>query len=120
MVLSGSCLYHNLRPFLGERYIKLELLNDYPAFEKVLPSKIFEYAATRKPIIAEVSGYAAKFIESAVENAEVFYFGDHESAFKALFNLKSVHTDRASFAGKYTRSRIMKDMSDSIVAKVLK
>ena len=33
-------------------------LNDYPAFEKVLPSKIFEYAALGKPILAGVTAVA--------------------------------------------------------------
>ena len=37
-------------------------LNDYSAFRKVIPSKIFEYAATGKPIVAGVSGYAAEFL----------------------------------------------------------
>ena len=35
-------------------------LNAQAAFEKVLPSKIFEYAATGKPIWAGVAGYAAQ------------------------------------------------------------
>ena len=33
-------------------------LNDYPAFKKVLPSKLFEYAALDKPVWAGVGGYA--------------------------------------------------------------
>ena len=33
-------------------------LNNHKAFKKVLPSKIFEYAALGKPILAGVSGYA--------------------------------------------------------------
>ncbi len=37
-------------------------LNNYPAFHKVLPSKLFEYAAMGKPILAGVAGYPAKFI----------------------------------------------------------
>lgn len=90
-------------------------LNDYPAFEKVLPSKIFEYAATGKPILAGVSGYAAKFIKSEVLNAEVFYPGDHIEAIKALSKLKMAYTDRGIFIRKYTRTNIMKDMSASIV-----
>lgn len=90
-------------------------LNDYSAFEKVLPSKIFEYAATGKPILAGVSGYAAEFIKSEVSNAEVFYPGDHKGAVEALNKLEFAHTDRSAFIGKYTRANIMKDMSNSIV-----
>ena len=109
------------RAELIEEYLSADILflhlNDYPAFEKVLPSKIFEYAATGKPILAGVSGYAAEFIKSEVANAEVFYPGDHQGALQALNKLKLEHTDRNDFISKYTRTNIMKDMSDSIVAK---
>ena len=47
-------------------------LGGHAAFEKVLPSKIFEYAALRKPILAGVAGYAARFIEEEIGNAAVF------------------------------------------------
>ena len=108
------------RAELIEEYLSADILflhlNDYPAFEKVLPSKIFEYAATGKPILAGVSGYAAEFIKSEVANAEVFYPGDHQGALQALNKLKLEHTDRNDFISKYTRTNIMKDMSDSIVA----
>ncbi|MBD1580931.1 glycosyltransferase [Pseudoalteromonas sp. S16_S37] len=104
---------------LIEEYLNADVLflhlNDYPAFEKVLPSKIFEYAATGKPILAGVSGYAADFIKSEVSNAEVFYPGDDQGALQALNKLKLEHTDRDAFINKYTRTNIMKDMSDSIV-----
>ncbi|WP_241902163.1 glycosyltransferase family 4 protein [Vibrio breoganii] len=103
-----------IEEYLGADILFLHL-NDYPAFEKVLPSKIFEYAATGKPILAGVSGYAAEFIKSEVSNAEVFYPGDHKGAMEALNKLELVHTDRSAFIGKYTRSNIMKDMSNSIV-----
>jgi len=46
-------------------------LNAHAAFEKVLPSKIFEYAHG-KPIWAGVAGHAARFIASEVPNAAVF------------------------------------------------
>lgn len=108
------------REELIEEYLNADILflhlNDYPAFEKVLPSKVFEYAATGKPILAGVSGYAAEFIKSEVANAEVFYPGDHQGALQALNKLKLEHTDRNDFINKYTRTNIMKDMSDSIVA----
>src|SRR5690606_21538407 len=39
-------------------------LNDLDAFKRVLPSKIFEYAATGQPILAGVAGYAAEFLRT--------------------------------------------------------
>ncbi|CAK4070529.1 glycosyltransferase family 4 protein [Vibrio sp. 16] len=104
---------------LIEKYLGADILflhlNDYPAFEKVLPSKIFEYAATGKPILAGVSGYAAEFIKSEVSNAEVFYPGDHNGAMEALSKLDLTHTDRSAFIKEYTRENIMMGMSQSIV-----
>ncbi|EIJ0981520.1 glycosyltransferase family 4 protein [Vibrio vulnificus] len=107
------------RKKLIEEYLNADVLflhlNDYPAFEKVLPSKIFEYAATGKPILAGVSGYAAEFIKAEVPNAEVFYPGDHNGAMDALKKLKLEYTGRTDFIEKYTRSNIMKKMSKSII-----
>ncbi|WP_462170216.1 glycosyltransferase family 4 protein [Pseudoalteromonas xiamenensis] len=107
------------RDKLIQEYLKADILflhlNDYPAFEKVLPSKIFEYAATGKPILAGVSGYAAEFIKSEIKNAEVFYPGDHVGALRALSRLKTGYTDRTSFVTKYTRANIMRGMCESIV-----
>ena len=47
-------------------------LNDFDAFKNVLPSKLFEYAATGKPIWAGVASYAAEFITNRIENSAVF------------------------------------------------
>lgn len=47
-------------------------LNDYGAFRKVLPSKLFEYAALGKPIWAGIAGYAADFVKENISNVAVF------------------------------------------------
>ncbi len=47
-------------------------LGAYAAFEKVLPSKLFEYAALGKPVLAGVAGYAAQFVREEIDNAAVF------------------------------------------------
>lgn len=107
------------RKELSKQYMGADILflhlNDYPAFEKVLPSKIFEYAATGKPILAGVSGYAAKFISEELTNAEVFHPGDAQGAIAALSKLKLQNTDRGEFIKRYTRINIMKVMAESIV-----
>lgn len=107
------------RKELSEKYMNADVLflhlNDYPAFKKVLPSKVFEYAATGKPILAGVSGYAAKFITDEVSNAEVFYPGDGIGALSALSKLKFGHSDRSEFINNYTRTNIMKKMAQSII-----
>ncbi|MEM5551711.1 glycosyltransferase family 4 protein [Pseudoalteromonas neustonica] len=106
------------REQLIKEYLNADILflhlNDYPAFEKVLPSKIFEYAAMGKPILAGVSGYAAEFINSEVSNADVFHPSNYEQAAAALNNLQLSHTDRGDFVSKYTRANIMAEMACSI------
>lgn len=108
------------REQLIKEYLNADILflhlNDYPAFEKVLPSKIFEYAAVGKPILAGVSGYSAEFIGKEVDNAEVFYPSNHQKAAASLATLKLGQTNRDSFISKYTRTNIMIEMANSIVS----
>ena len=90
-------------------------LNSYPAFEKVIPSKVFEYAALGKPILAGVAGFAKDFIEAEIDNAEVFQPCDIESALIALNKLRLERTSRAQFLKKYRRICIMDKMARDIL-----
>mgnify|MGYP000318322840 CR=1 FL=1 len=90
-------------------------LNDYPAFKKVLPSKIFEYAAMGKPIWAGVSGYAAEFLDSEVENSAVFEPGNHLQAIQLLDSLHMTLTKRDDFITKYSRENVMSKMAKDLV-----
>jgi glycosyltransferase involved in cell wall biosynthesis len=104
--------------YLQSDYLFLHL-NDYEAFKKVLPSKIFEYGATNKPIIAGVSGYARDFIEEHLENSIVFDPGDTSSLTQLLLTNRPMVTDRKEFIEKFPRSRILSEMSDSILKLAL-
>jgi len=73
-------------------------LNDYDAFKKVLPSKIFEYAATNKFIIAGVSGYAREFMETHVSDMIVFDPCDADDFYRQ-FNI--LLTGGRGFVGTY-------------------
>jgi glycosyltransferase involved in cell wall biosynthesis len=90
-------------------------LNDYPAFKKVLPSKIFEYAAMGKPVWAGVSGYAAEFLNAEVENSAVFEPGNHQQALQLLDSLDMTLTKRDDFINKYSRANIMSQMAKDLV-----
>lgn len=90
-------------------------LNDQPAFKKVLPSKIFEYGATGKPILAGVSGYAAEFIVAELNNAVVFDPCKVEQAYLALERLRIKNVNRNEFISKYSRSKIMNQMAKDII-----
>ena len=90
-------------------------LNDYPAFEKVLPSKIFEYAALGKPILAGVAGYPATFIAQEVRNAQLFAPCDVLDGLEAFNKLQIKHTPRQEFLQKYSRVNIMNAMASDIL-----
>ena len=93
-------------------------LNDFKAFRKVLPSKIFEYAATRKPILAGVSGYAAEFLQTQVPGVQVFDPCDPVAMLDALKKLRDgpriINRDR--FCSIYMRDRLMRDMASDILS----
>ena len=91
-------------------------LNDYPAFKKVLPSKIFELATFNKPILAGVSGYSAQFIKDEVSNSFVFEPCNVESLASHLLNSHEKEIiQREEFIRKFTRKRINKEMAESIL-----
>lgn len=91
-------------------------LNDYPAFRKVLPSKVFEYAALGKPVWAGVSGYAAQFLEEEVTNSSVFYPGNDEEAYRSFEMLEFGVKPRTEFINKFSREQIMAEMAQDIVS----
>ena len=92
-------------------------LNDYPAFRKVLPSKIFELATFNKPILAGVSGYSAKFINEEIKNSFVFNPCDFKSLVDFLLNYESPQSiDRSEFVQKFKRININNNMASSILS----
>lgn len=90
-------------------------LNDVAAFKKVLPSKLFEYAATGKPMLAGVSGYAEEFISIQIDNARVFSPCDVQAGAKALEELSLEVRKRDVFTSKYSRTKISTMMANEIV-----
>ncbi|WP_426124565.1 glycosyltransferase family 4 protein [Pseudomonas sp. PSPC2-3] len=91
-------------------------LNDYDAFRKVLPSKLFEYAALGKPIWAGISGYAANFVSMHIENAAVFEPCDVAAGVKALETLTIATSPRHAFVEHFDRSSIMREMSEDVLS----
>lgn len=90
-------------------------LNDYNAFKKVLPSKIFEYSVFNKPIIAGVAGYAHLFIKENIPNVILFEPVDVETMVHLLMKYDEVPVDRSAFISKYSRKNIMNEMAESII-----
>ena len=100
--------------------ILLMHLNDMEAFEKVLPSKIFEYAATGKPMISGIAGYAKKFQEHNIENSATFKPCDEKGAIQAIHKIKISHCERENFIKRFSRDNIAMEMTKSIVCQLSK
>ncbi len=93
-------------------------LNDLNAFKKVLPSKIFEYAATGKPILAGVTGFAADFLNKNVDGAFVFEPNNVEQMERALDKLTDgpMYYDRTDFIDEFMREKIISKMAHDILS----
>lgn len=93
-------------------------LNDFPAFKRVLPSKIFEYAVTGKPVLAGVGGFARKFTEEHVTGSACFDPCNTTQAIEAVRILESgpATYDRTQFAKSFARSSIMREMAQDILS----
>ena len=91
-------------------------LGDYDAFAKVLPSKIFEYAAMGKPIWAGIPGYSAEFVRNEITNASVFLPCDVYGALQALDRLAIQDIPRPEFIANYSRAAICRAMAKDILS----
>jgi glycosyltransferase involved in cell wall biosynthesis len=90
-------------------------LNDYDAFKKVLPSKLFEYGATNIPIIAGVGGFAADFIRENIPNTIVFEPCNVEQFVQAIQHYEYSLVERTTFHRNYSRDSINEMMAKSIL-----
>ena len=93
-------------------------LNDYDAFRKVLPSKLFEYGAMGKPIWAGVSGYAADFVRTELDNSAVFNPCDAAEAERVFSQLRLQNEPRDRFAAKFARINIANEMANDVLNNV--
>lgn len=93
-------------------------LGDYVAFHKVLPSKLFEYAALGKPVLAGVAGYAARFVREEISNSAVFAPCDVAAGVAAFDSLQLIDGPRRDFIQKYSRTSIANAMASDILSVV--
>ena len=89
-------------------------LNDYKAFEKVLPSKIFEAGAFPRPILAGVKGFARQFILENIDNVIFFEPGNANDLINKLAQYTYHCESRESFIQAYRREEINKSLAASI------
>ena len=103
---------HELIHFYKQADILFLHLSDFKVFEEVLPSKIFEYGATGKPILAGVTGFAKTFMNENLPDVEIFYPGDADAMLSAYHKLNSNLSlkNREVFNDKFSREKIMAEM----------
>ncbi|GAB3962252.1 glycosyltransferase family 4 protein [Spirosoma harenae] len=90
-------------------------LADLKTCERVIPSKLFEYGATDKPIIAGVSGYAAAFIQENLPNSIVFNPGDVADLIQQLRNTLYCTQPRNDFVRQFNRRLINQELAEQII-----
>lgn len=90
-------------------------LNNYKAFEKVLPSKLFELASFSKPIIAGVGGFAANFIKENIENTILFEPCNIDEFVEKIRKYEYKTFSRTAFIEKFKRSSVNRKMAFSIL-----
>lgn len=93
-------------------------LNDYEAFKKVLPSKIFELAMFNKPLLAGVNGYARHFIQENLPDSILFTPGNAEELAKKIKEKEQLpfeKPDRSNFTHEFSRQHINQQMAASIL-----
>ena len=89
-------------------------LNDYAAFEKVLPSKVFELGAFPRPLIAGVNGYARQFIQKNLTDYILFSPGNVQEFCEKLFSYNYTITHRVAFIKEFKRSAVNSKMAASM------
>lgn len=94
-------------------YLLLHLAN-LDALKRVLPSKLFEYGATDKPILAGVSGYAAQFVRAHLTNYIQFKPGDVANLADQLRQTPYRTESRSAFVRQFSRRIIVVDMASCI------
>jgi len=89
-------------------------LNDYPAFEKVLPSKIFEIGAFPRPIIAGVNGFSRSFIEQYVSNTILIHPTNSKELVDKIRSYTYTIENRNTFIRDFSRRQINTEIAKSI------
>ena len=111
------------RPELIKYYMTADImflhLNNDPGLRRALPSKIFEYAALKKPIVAGLSGYSAQFLRDHIPYAFLFDPGDSKGAVSCVLNAVESSVPEAAvseFVMTYSRVVVMDQMANQLIS----
>ena len=90
-------------------------LNKYSSNKKVLPSKIFEYGAIGKPVIAGVFGESYKFMKKELPNCYLFEPFNYKKIIKKINSNEIIVTElNEKFKIKFNRKKIMREFTNDI------
>ncbi|MEP7196295.1 MAG: glycosyltransferase family 4 protein [Saprospiraceae bacterium] len=104
-----------LQYYINSHYLFLHL-NNYKSFEKVIPSKVFEYGAFNMPILAGVAGFPARFIKTELKsNVFVFNPCDVDSLVELLLTSTYYLKERTEFVSKFRRENITNNLAKSVL-----
>ena len=113
------------RQNLIEEYLKADYLfihlNDYEAFKKVLPSKVFELGVFNKIIIAGVAGYANEFFKKNLPSTILFSPGNYTEMVRLLrerANKEPEKEKREAFIENFNRTKINQELASSILSYI--
>ena len=93
-------------------------LSNIEAFNRVLPSKIFEYGSLKKPIVAGVSGYAENFLKKNLHYTKLFKPENVDECVKSIRESTNILVEKNynyNFFKKYSRKIIMQNYAKHIL-----
>ena len=92
-------------------------LENKPAFEKVIPSKVFELSTYDIPIVAGVSGFPKIFIETNLSTTFTFQPCSADELVRAILKAQENRNviDREDFIKTFSRKNINRNMAESIL-----
>ncbi len=109
------------REQLIEEYNKADFLfmhlNDYDAFRKVLPSKVFELGVFPKPLIAGVNGFSREFVSRNLPGSIIIDPCNASELVTKVLSYKTEQSslDRKDFINSFRREVINREMATSIL-----
>ena len=122
VTLSNPIKREELKAIYAHSDCMLIHLENKPAFEKVIPSKLFELSTYDKPIVAGVSGFPKIFIEKNISATFTFPPCSSDGLVKSILEAKNNCRviERKDFLKTFSRKNINRNMAQSILNCLVK